>query len=347
MLDQDTARALLQLADETGARVAAGRRPSPAPRRRTRWRARPRQSATHPTACSNSRVSAGSPTPRTPTCRCGCVAGSRPGEVFDELLRRGEVVVHASDVERSGCSRSERRAATSSSPTPASRSRKINGLVHRGPRDHRRSHRRRLTASGERIGVGDKIATRRNDSDVDVANRETWTVARPASKARSWSTARRAGASCPRLRARARRARLRDHGVRRSRLDRPRLPRPGRRPHRRRVGVRRDDPWPGYATSPTSSPSRSRMPASSGSRSSAATAPTSDRPTREASRPTRSTATGRTRSVPRSGLRRQCAGVSPTSDTDHLLRHRAKESGSKRQLLRGATAGRHARRSRS
>lgn len=32
------------------------------------------------------------------------------------------------------------------------------------------------TASGDRIGVGDRIATRRNDPEADVANRETWTV---------------------------------------------------------------------------------------------------------------------------------------------------------------------------
>ncbi|MBC7560117.1 MAG: TrwC relaxase, partial [Dermatophilaceae bacterium] len=30
--------------------------------------------------------------------------------------------------------------------------------------------------AGERIGVGDQIATRRNDRDADVANRDTWTV---------------------------------------------------------------------------------------------------------------------------------------------------------------------------
>ncbi len=32
------------------------------------------------------------------------------------------------------------------------------------------------TWAGERIGVGDQIATRRNDRDTDVANRDTWTV---------------------------------------------------------------------------------------------------------------------------------------------------------------------------
>jgi hypothetical protein len=33
-----------------------------------------------------------------------------------------------------------------------------------------------VTASGEQIGAGDTIATRRNDAEVGVANRETWTV---------------------------------------------------------------------------------------------------------------------------------------------------------------------------
>jgi len=33
-----------------------------------------------------------------------------------------------------------------------------------------------VTGAGERIGAGDRIATRRNDRDLDVANRDTWTV---------------------------------------------------------------------------------------------------------------------------------------------------------------------------
>lgn len=32
------------------------------------------------------------------------------------------------------------------------------------------------TAAGERIGIGDRVATRRNDRTLDVANRDTWTV---------------------------------------------------------------------------------------------------------------------------------------------------------------------------
>ena len=34
-----------------------------------------------------------------------------------------------------------------------------------------------VTARGERIGLGDRVATRRNDPDLGVANRQTWTVA--------------------------------------------------------------------------------------------------------------------------------------------------------------------------
>ena len=33
-----------------------------------------------------------------------------------------------------------------------------------------------VTARGERIGLGDRVATRRNDADLGVANRQTWTV---------------------------------------------------------------------------------------------------------------------------------------------------------------------------
>jgi exodeoxyribonuclease V alpha subunit len=32
------------------------------------------------------------------------------------------------------------------------------------------------TRAGQRIGAGDRIATRRNDRDLEVANRDTWTV---------------------------------------------------------------------------------------------------------------------------------------------------------------------------
>ena len=34
------------------------------------------------------------------------------------------------------------------------------------------------TAAGEQLGVGDRIATRRNDRDLGVANRDRWTITR-------------------------------------------------------------------------------------------------------------------------------------------------------------------------
>jgi len=33
-----------------------------------------------------------------------------------------------------------------------------------------------VTDNGERLGIGDRVATRRNDYDLNVANRDTWTV---------------------------------------------------------------------------------------------------------------------------------------------------------------------------
>ena len=34
-----------------------------------------------------------------------------------------------------------------------------------------------VTRAGERLGTGDRVATRHNDRDLDVANRDTWTIA--------------------------------------------------------------------------------------------------------------------------------------------------------------------------
>lgn len=75
-------------------------------------------------------------------------SGARPGEVFDELLRRGEIVIHASDVERhdvlaAKASRGELVAAdTREQITPPQ--------PHRppGPRHHRSGCRHRPHRQG-------------------------------------------------------------------------------------------------------------------------------------------------------------------------------------------------------
>ncbi len=102
--------------------------------------------------------------------------GEKPGEVFDELLRRGEVVIHASDVER----QQKLAVRTMRGDLVVADTReqvaKINGLTHQARKTVGEVDDSVVTGSGERMGVGDRIATRRNDHDTDVANRETWTV---------------------------------------------------------------------------------------------------------------------------------------------------------------------------
>ncbi|MFZ2015586.1 MAG: hypothetical protein WAV00_17355 [Nocardioides sp.] len=99
-----------------------------------------------------------------------------PGEVFDELVRRRQVVVHASEVERQQvltvrASRGELVVADTREQVG-----RINGLTHRLRVITGEAGDAVVTRAGERIGIGDQIATRRNDTTTDVANRETSTV---------------------------------------------------------------------------------------------------------------------------------------------------------------------------
>jgi exodeoxyribonuclease V alpha subunit len=109
--------------------------------------------------------------------------GERAGEVFDTLLDRGQIVVHPSEVERQqalttldiqgkGLVIADTREQVTT----------LNAAIH----DHRQptqattdqgiAHHVLTTTAGEQIGIGDRVATRLNDRDLDVANRDTWTV---------------------------------------------------------------------------------------------------------------------------------------------------------------------------
>ena len=101
MLDQDTARALLVLRPPSGPGPGSG------------WSAtgtsfRPwavgecstSPPATPTTGPSPWRGSAVSPTRRMRTCRCGCARRRTPGTCSTTVAERGEIVVHASEVER-------------------------------------------------------------------------------------------------------------------------------------------------------------------------------------------------------------------------------------------------------
>jgi len=181
MLDQDTARALLTLADESGARIAfiGDRHQLPAVGRggvldhATRW-ADPESQLTLDAV---HRFTDPAYADLTLLMR----TGQRADEVFDALLERGEIVIHPTEVQRLAAvtdlathspgaahviaDTREQVAALNA----AIRDRHLTaGVVE--PRHHL------TTRSGDQIAVGDRISTRRNDRDLDVANRDQWTV---------------------------------------------------------------------------------------------------------------------------------------------------------------------------
>ena len=175
MLDQDTARALLELADETGTRVllVGDRHQLPAVGRGGVLDLAIRYAPDHIVELDHVRRFTD---PAYAELSLRMRRGETPGEVFDELVRRGEVVIHATDVERQ--QQLAVKATYGDLVVADTREQvgKINGLVHQVRIAVGEVSDGVVTASGERIGVGDRIATRRNDHDADVANRETWTV---------------------------------------------------------------------------------------------------------------------------------------------------------------------------
>jgi ATP-dependent exoDNAse (exonuclease V) alpha subunit len=175
MVDQDTARALLRLADEVQAKLVlvGDRHQLPAVGRGGVLDLAIRYAPDRVTRLDGVRRFAD---PAYAELSLRMRAGERPAEVFDELLRRGEIVVHASDVERT--QKLALRTTYGDLVVADTREQvaKLNHLAHQGRKAVGIVKDNLITAIGERIGVGDKIATRRNDHDADVANRETWTV---------------------------------------------------------------------------------------------------------------------------------------------------------------------------
>jgi exodeoxyribonuclease V alpha subunit len=102
--------------------------------------------------------------------------GGDSGEVFDDLVRRGEIVLHASDLERQNVLAMHASCGDLVVADTREQVGRINGVAHQVRVATGEAAEGIVTAAGERIGVGDRIATRRNDSETDVANREAWTV---------------------------------------------------------------------------------------------------------------------------------------------------------------------------
>ncbi len=180
MLDQDSARALLTIADETGARVAlvGDRHQLPAVGRggvldhAVAW--------AHPTAVVRLEKVHRFVEPGYAALSLRMRTGENPGGVFDALHRRGQVVIHASEVERTVVLSDAGSAGQLVIADTREQVAELNAAI----REHRHatqsvtySEQVVTTARGEHIGLGDHVATRRNDRELQVANRQTWTVA--------------------------------------------------------------------------------------------------------------------------------------------------------------------------
>ena len=175
MVDQDTARALLRLADEARALVmlVGDRHQLPAVGRggvldlAIRYAPDRVQQIDGVHRFKDPRYAELSLRMRT---------GAGQGEVFDELLARREIVIHGSDVERTRRLAAEASVGKLVVANTREQVGRINAFAHRIRKATGEVDEQVLTAAGERLGVGDTIATRRNDRDADVANRELWIV---------------------------------------------------------------------------------------------------------------------------------------------------------------------------
>ena len=182
MLDQDTARALLTIADEAGARVAlvGDRHQLPAVGRggvldhALAW--------AHPTAVVTLEKVHRFTDPDYAARSLRMRTGNDPAAVFDALDRRGSIVIHPSEAERTAAL----AEAGAVGDLVLADTREHVASLNAAIRDQRRADPASdgsadadswlVTARGERIGLGDRVATRRNDPDLQVANRQTWTV---------------------------------------------------------------------------------------------------------------------------------------------------------------------------
>lgn len=173
MVDQDTALALLTLADEAGARIAfvGDRHQLPAVGRggvldhAIAW--------AHPTAVVTLNEVHRFADAEYAKISLRMREGSDAEDVFDLLIERGQIVVHASDADRTAALSI---AGAGGALVVADTREQVAALNH-AIRERRDSDSTALvTSRGEQIGLGDRVATRRNDPELGVTNRQTWTV---------------------------------------------------------------------------------------------------------------------------------------------------------------------------
>ena len=179
MLDQDTAHALILIADETGALLAlvGGRHQLPAVGRggvldlAARWVA--------PDASVSLDNVHRFADPGYAKLSLAMRSGQYPEGVFDLLVQRGQIVLHPDEASRTAVLADD-AAATGALVVADTREQvaDLNQAIRERhvTAGHVDDSRVLVTNGGERLGVGDRIATRRNDYELGVANRDIWTV---------------------------------------------------------------------------------------------------------------------------------------------------------------------------
>ena len=182
MLDQDAARALLTIADEADAGIAfvGDRHQLPAVGRggvldhAARW-------VTPETRLELDAVHRFTD-PDYAALTLDMRTGNHPEHVFDQLLARGQIVIHPTDVERLAVLAETDLDQEHGRGLVIADTREQVADLNAAIRDHRLVSGESAgagavtTAAGDIVGQGDLVTTRRNDRDLDVANRDTWTV---------------------------------------------------------------------------------------------------------------------------------------------------------------------------
>ncbi|WP_291521403.1 MobF family relaxase [Branchiibius sp. NY16-3462-2] len=176
MLDQDTARALFDVATSTGATVAllGDRHQLPAVGRggilelAASW--------VHHTAHLELSAVHRFTDPAYADLTLAMRDGQHPEQVFDQLLAQSQIILHGSDAERTAAL-AQLGAVTGALVMADTREQvsTLNAAI-RHQRHEPTDAAGVVTRSGQRIGVGDRVATRLNNAALGVANRATWIV---------------------------------------------------------------------------------------------------------------------------------------------------------------------------
>jgi hypothetical protein len=188
MLDQDTALALLTVADEHGATLAlvGDRAQLPAVGRGGVLDMAAQLSDRTFDMTSVHRFTDPDYADLTVQMR----RGEHPALLFDRLHALGLVVLHAStEAAHDAVARSTREGDAITVATN-DEARELNARI-RDERVHAAlvdDHHTATGSDGLSIGRGDVIQTRRNDSDMQVANRQTWTVQNVGQDGTVWAT---------------------------------------------------------------------------------------------------------------------------------------------------------------